>query len=128
MVVPIQATATPPTTLEILNQARATSDLLGDDDDVLSETVRNVVAISTDNGITRSVCDVDIPEFDIAGSGFQEGDVVTMDIYDSNNTLVYTDYQPSNELAPVQQTADANGKVQFSGVWWPGFSSSPTKI
>jgi len=128
VVVPIQTTATPPTTLEILNQGHAKSDLLGDDEDVDSETVRNVVAISGDNGTTRAICDVDTPEFDIAGAGFQEGDVVTMDIYDSNNTLVYTDYQPSNELAPVQQTADANGKVQFSGVWWPGFSNSPTKI
>ena len=128
VVVPIQTTATPPTTLEILNQGHAKSDLLGDDEDVDSETVRNVVAISGDNGTTRAVCDVDTPEFDIAGAGFQEGDVVTMDIYDSNNTLVYTDYQPSNELAPVQQTADANGKVQFSGVWWPGFSNSPSKI
>ena len=128
VVVPIQTTATPPTTLDILNQAHAKSDLLGDDEDVDSETVRNVVAISGDNGTTRAVCDVDTPEFDIAGAGFEEGDVVTMDIYDSNNTLVYTDYQPSNEAAPVQQTADANGKVQFSGVWWPGFSNSPSKI
>jgi uncharacterized repeat protein (TIGR01451 family) len=85
------------------------------------------VAISADNGITRAVCNVDIPEFDVAGDGFQEGDVVTMDIYDANNNLL-PDYQPANELAPVQQIADANGTVQFSGVWWPGFSNNPTKI
>jgi len=57
----------------------------------------------------------------VSGSGFFAGETVNLDVTGKDNTTL-TNYAPSNLGAPVTATANANGDVSFTGVWWPGFS------
>ena len=120
--VPSQAIAAPPTTVDILNQAHASSNQTGSEDDVKSEVVTNVVDIAA--GEPRAVCDDGTPTFDVSGGGFTDGDTVTMDIYDRNGNLVYTNYAPQTPdySGPVSTEADSTGQAAFTDIPWPGFS------
>ncbi len=124
--VPSQAIAAPPTTLDILNQAHASSNQTGSEDDVKSEVVTNVVDIAAAE--PRAVCDDGTPTFDVSGGGFTDGDTVTMDIYDRSGNLVYINYVPQTPdySGAVSTSADSTGEASFTSIPWPGFSDDGT--
>ncbi|HCK79306.1 MAG TPA: hypothetical protein DHW34_04750, partial [Actinobacteria bacterium] len=125
--IPAQAVSPLPKTIYVKNRALANSDSTGDgpSKSVKSPTVVNPVYIQESDGRTIPDCEKGVPTFDVFGDGkFTEGETVQMDIYDKDNNLVFADYQPSDQGSPISAVADEFGNATFTGVLWPGYSSS----